>query len=499
MSTPSAESFGRLFAQQEGRRAVIPVYREVLADLDTPVSAFLKVCEGEGSSSDHAFLLESVEGGERWARYSFIGLEPALVVSAKGSTCRIQTTSGSTEHTCTDPLALLAETLGSWHSVKLPGLPPFAGGAVGWLAWDALRWWEKLPSPHPVDSEEAPTLVFSVPRSLLIFDNLRHRISVVHLVFTDEHEDADSAHKAACARIDTLIDRLRSPLPKRSADPPGAELRQSSFSQPDFQAAVERVREYIHQGDCIQVVLSQCFDLDFHGAPLDLYRALRALNPSPYMFYLRYPEQRVIGASPEVMVRVADGQAFVSPIAGTRRRGENEAEDEALEQELLNDPKERAEHVMLVDLARNDLGRVAEAGSVEVDTLMGVQRFSHVMHIVSDVSAKLAADKTGADAVRATFPAGTLSGAPKVRAMEIIDELEPVGRGLYGGAVGWMGFDGNLDLAIAIRTTWGQGTSWKLQVGAGIVADSDPEAEYQETLSKAGAVLQALEIAGRGL
>ncbi|MEE2752187.1 MAG: anthranilate synthase component I family protein [Myxococcota bacterium] len=476
--------------------AVVPVFRELLADLDTPVSAFLKVCST--ADSEHAFLLESVEGGERWARYSFIGLDPYRVVRARNHSCEIQNSDGSTsqEHR-EDPLSLLQEELSRQTWLGPSTLPRFAGGAVGWLGWDAVRWWEPLAAPRP--TPDCWTLHFMVPRSLLVFDNLRQRILAVRLVFCEQVENAEQAYQEAQATLDELEKRLLSPLshvPHSASSPPTVTPR---FERSRFEESVEKIQELIRAGDCIQVVLSQRFDLGYEGNPIDLYRALRAVSPSPYMFLVRTPEQTVIGASPEVMVRVQDRVAEVSPIAGTRRRGVSSEEDSVLAADLLADPKERAEHIMLVDLARNDLGKVGKPGSVEVNNLMHVEQFSHVMHMVSDVQAQLSSDKKPMDAVRSTFPAGTLSGAPKVRAMQIIDELEPGPREIYGGAVGWLGFDGNLDLAIAIRTAWQNAGGWKLQVGAGIVADSNPAAEYQETLDKAGALLKALKIAGRGL
>ena len=498
MISPAAEDFNVLFESLTGVPGVIPVFREVLADLDTPVSAFMKVCDSPKASMPHAFLLESVEGGERWARYSVIGLDPAFVIRARGTHCE-RLEQGHVVHTeqRDDPLEYLEEHLSRLKWVDSDALPRFAGGAVGWLGWDAIRWWEHLPSRHP--PEEGHPLVWSVPRTLLIFDNLRHCIQVVALVFTEEHSEASEAYAQALQRLDDVTEHLRGPLPQRAPLPPSTSAVHSNFEKDAFLEAVEKIQDWILAGDCIQVVLSQRFELEYGGAEMDLYRALRAVNPSPYMFYLRYPEQQVIGASPEVMVRVSQNEAVVAPIAGTRPRGETSEKDAQLAEELLADPKEVAEHVMLVDLARNDLGRIAEKGTVEVAELMGIQRFSHVMHIVSEVRAQLHNTRNAYDAIRATLPAGTLSGAPKIRAMELIDELEPCGRSLYGGAVGWINFEGETDLAIAIRTAWKAQGSWQLQVGAGIVADSVPESEYQETLNKAAGLLAALEKAGRGL
>ena len=498
MISPTAEDFRALFDSADGP-SVVPVYREVLADLDTPVSAFMKVCPAPTVAMPHAFLLESVEGGERWARYSVIGLDPAFVIRAQNTTCE-RVEEGAVVHSevRADPLSFLEEQLSRLQWLGGDDLPRFVGSGIGWIGWESVRWWENLPSRHATAGDYP--LVWSVPRTLLIFDNLRHCIQVVALVFTEQHHSAAAAYAWATTTLSQTIERLRGPLPDR----PVSQMRtshsvQSNFEKADFLAAVERIQDWILAGDCIQVVLSQRFELDYRGEAVDLYRALRAVNPSPYMFYLRYPEQQVIGASPEVMVRVSDGEAVVAPIAGTRPRGKTPQEDHALATELLEDPKEVAEHVMLVDLARNDLGRISERGSVQVRDLMEIQRFSHVMHIVSEVCGELNADAGAYDAIRATLPAGTLSGAPKIRAMQIIDELEPCSRSLYGGAVGWISFEGETDLAIAIRTAWRSQGAWQLQVGAGIVADSVPELEYQETLNKAAGLLAALEKAGKGL
>lgn len=478
----------------------IPVVREILADLDTPVSAFMKV-----GGSPYSFLLESVEGGERWGRWSILGGDPALVVRAWGRRCElVKDGYVSVREERDDPLTFLEEQLGKYQAVDVPGLPRFAGGVVGWLSYDAVRWWERLPAQHPAGPDGAPDLCFAMPRSLVVFDNLKHRLLIIEVVLTVPGSDHRVAYQGAVRRIERTIETLRGPLPARDDTATRAGTLTSNFEQAAFEQGVRKIQDYIHAGDAIQVVLSQRFDFRLTGRPLDLYRALRAVNPSPYMFMMRYPEQLVIGASPEVMVQVdPDGAAMVAPIAGTRKRGVDEAHDRALATELLADPKERAEHVMLVDLGRNDLGRVAAAGSVKVHDFMHIQRFSHVMHIVSTVRAQLAEGRTSGDAIRATVPAGTLSGAPKVRAMEILDELEPCARGLYGGAVGVLGFDGSTDLCIAIRTAFGQardgGWDMSLQVGAGIVADSDPALEFEETLNKAGAVLRALELASQGL
>lgn len=489
MLTPSADEFARLIDPSEKRIQAIPVYAEISADLDTPVSAYLRAATGE-----YTFLLESAEGGERWGRYSFIGMDPAFIVRATGTHCElVERGRVAVSDERADPLTFLEEQMARFAITRVPGLPRFAGGAVGWFGYDAVRWWEKLPDRRPTSQRSFPTMVFAVPRTLLIFDNLRHRIQIVRIVF--HQGDARAEYDEAARLIEQLIARMRGSIPMRSPPsslPPAVEAMHGPEAYKD---AVRTIKEYIAAGDCIQVVPSHRFHVDYDGAGFDLYRALRTVNPSPYMFYLNYPEATVAGASPEVLVRVEDGEMMVAPIAGTRKRGKTDAEDKALEKDLIGDPKERAEHVMLVDLARNDLGRVGATGSVRVDNFMHVQRYSHVMHIVSEVRARLAPGKKSYDAIRSAFPAGTLSGAPKVRAMQIIDELEPHSRDLYGGAVGYIGFDGNVDLCIAIRTAWRRDGVWTVQVGAGIVSDSDPDAEYEETVNKAGAVLRALEVA----
>jgi anthranilate synthase component 1 len=500
--SPSLPELDRLRAglfQAQGRCPVaLTVSAEILADLDTPVSAFLKVGDGP-----YSFLLESVEGGERWARYSYIGLDPAFVVRAHGRAVELLRDGAPPlrqEHP--DPLQFLSQCLGRYHAPPPDRSAParFRGGAVGWLGFDAIRFWERLPDPRPAPPDLPPVLTFAVPRTLLTFDNLRHRVSLAQVLLLEPEDDLAAAYAEAGRRVHAVLHRLRGPLPPPSAPRPEASPRLTQAgSRRDYEEAVLRIGRYIRAGDCIQVVPSQRFRLAYDGEAVDLYRALRAVNPSPYLFCLRYPELCVVGASPEVMVRVEDGVAVTAPIAGTRRRGGGEEEDRALAAELLADPKERAEHVMLVDLARNDLGRVAAPGSVQVRSFMKVQRFSHVMHIVSEVGARLQPGRTAYDAVRACFPAGTLSGAPKLRAIQIIDELEPAPREIYGGAVGYFDFAGDAELCIAIRTAWRKPSdgAWYLQVGSGIVADSDPGAEYEEILNKAGALLSAVELMRR--
>jgi anthranilate synthase component I len=475
---------------------LIPVFREILADMETPVSAFKKIDDGQSS-----FLLESIEGGEKWARYSFLGSGPGKVFRSRGRHFEILDSgklllSGEAD----DPLAELKGFLDRYRPVTLPDLPRFFGGAVGYLGYDMVRFIEDLPEKNE-QQIGAYDSCFLITENLLIFDNMRQKIKIVCNVHLEEGEDAAAAYQRGMSSIDALISQLRQPLPPRiAADSkiPTAEL-QANFSHPDFLAAVERCKEYVRAGDIFQVVLSQRFSGALAADPFDIYRALRTVNPSPYMFFLRFGETLVIGASPEVLVRKEENRVEVRPIAGTRPRGPNAELDHLLEMELLADPKERAEHIMLIDLGRNDLGRVCRTGSVEVSELMVIERYSHVMHIVSNVRGSLAAGHDAFDVFRATFPAGTLSGAPKIRAMEIIEELEPCRREVYGGAVGYFSFSGNMDMAIAIRTLVVHEGRIHLQAGAGIVADSDPEAEYQETLNKARGVLKAIEMAQGGL
>ncbi len=501
MYTPSRDEF--IAASARGN--LIPVYRELLADSDTPVSAYAALGGG-----DHSFLLESVVGGATWAAYSFVGVAPRAVVRWKAGVASVtwyDVDGGGAprmaEWPTPDPTAALAEVLGEMRPVDVPGLPRFWGGAVGWIAYDCVRAFEELPSragPAPID---LPPLCMVITDTLLIFDNLRQTLKVVATPYVARPERAEVAYERACERIDDIVDRLRAPRrPLPALTPPRlGEVRSdatppSTFTREAFVAAVDKVKDYILAGDAFQVVLSQRFSEPAAGArPLDVYRALRVINPSPYMFHLEFPEARVTGASPETLVRLDHGRVEVRPIAGTRPRGATIAEDDALAAELLADPKERAEHLMLIDLGRNDVGRVAETGSVQVAEQMVVERYSHVMHLTSHVVGKLAKGKTWLDVLRAAFPAGTLSGAPKIRAMEIIDELEPHQRGIYGGAVGYVSYTGNLDLAIAIRTLVSSGDTIFVQAGAGLVADSVPEAEYQETVNKARAVLRAVEMA----
>jgi len=453
---------------------LVPVYHEIIADLETPVSAYLKVARGK-----YSFLLESVEGGERLARYSFIGTEPSHVLKAKGENP-------------VDPLLLVEKEFSRFRLVPITGLPRFHGGMVGYLSYEVARNFERLPSPDH-DPLGLPESVLMLADTLLVFDHLTHKIKVVSHAYLDG--DIEAAYLQATRKIDSLVDRLEQPVPAE-VTPTGSSPRSpvsSNLSQVEYESRVSRAKDYIYAGDIIQVVLSQRLAKPTNASPFAIYRALRSINPSPYMFYLHLDDFHIVGASPELLVRVEDGVVSNHPIAGTRPRGKDVAQDMALEKELRSDEKECAEHIMLVDLGRNDVGRISEPGTVEVTQLMDVERYSHVMHLVSHVQGKLRAGFSQFDALRACFPAGTVSGAPKIRAMEIIAELEPDKRGPYAGAVGYFGFSGNLDTAITIRTIVTTNGIAYIQAGGGIVADSIPEREYQESLSKAKALLTAIE------
>ncbi|HEX5773877.1 MAG TPA: anthranilate synthase component I [Geomobilimonas sp.] len=491
MYCPDLSTFQTLAAQGN----LIPVYREIMADLDTPVSAFRKIDDGR-----YAFLLESIEGGEKWARYTFLGAAPEVVIRSRGTVVEVlETGKPLRREEVADPLGFVREYLARFTPVEIPGIPRFFGGAVGYLGYDMVRHFEKLPTERPAVIG-AWDSYFVITDTILIFDNVSQKIKVVSNAHLERGKVPEEAYAEAVAKIDALIAKLKASLPPSPAVPATRKVAfTSNVEKTDFEAAVEKAKEYVRSGDVIQVVLSQRFSGELTVDPLDIYRVLRTLNPSPYMFFLRFDDTLVVGASPEVMVRKEGDRVELRPIAGTRPRGATPDEDAHLAEELLADPKERAEHVMLVDLGRNDLGRVCTTGSVRVSELMVIERYSHVMHIVSNVQGELAAGKDSFDVVRATFPAGTLSGAPKVRAMEIIDELEPVRREVYGGAAGYFSFSGNMDLAIAIRTLVIRDGRVHLQAGAGIVADSVPATEYQETVNKAMAVVKAIEIAEKGL
>jgi anthranilate synthase component 1 len=478
---------------------VVPVWREVLADLETPLSAFLKlVGDGEG------FLLESVEHGERWGRFSFLGRSPALTLVARGPSVTWVPGVGADRVPDADlptgdgVLAALEALLARFRSPRIPALPPFHGGIVGYLGYDVVREVERLPAV-PFDDQGYPDAVLSLAGQVAAFDHFRQRLYLVENVYPPAGAgDAELAKRYAAAieRLDAAARDLARPLPYAPAVPPPEELDELpavtvNQTEEQFAAAVEAAREHILAGDIFQVVLSQRFDLDEPVDPFDTYRVLRLVNPSPYMYFLRHAELTIAGSSPEPMVQVLDGRVISRPIAGTRRRGRTTEDDRRMETELLEHPKERAEHVMLVDLARNDVGRVVRFGTERVDELMTLERYSHVMHLTSQVSGDLRSDRTPVDVLRATFPAGTVSGAPKVRAMEIIDDLEPTKRGPYAGVVGYLDWSGNLDTAIAIRTMFWRGGHASVQAGAGIVADSDAADEHLECANKARALLTA--------
>ena len=454
---------------------LVPIYREIVADLETPVSAYLKTARGP-----HSFLLESVEGGERLARYSFIGTEPYLVLRSGEERA--------------DPLLSIARELNKYRVVSVPGLPPFHGGAVGYLSYETVRHFEELPTPDadPLGLTES---LFMFADSILVFDHLTHKIKVVSHVHLDDG-DVEEAYQKAVKRIDSLVARLGQPLVQKNSTPiitrPPSPVC-SNLSKGEFEAKVVQAKEYIAAGEIIQVVISQRLSKATTADPFDIYRALRSINPSPYMYHLHLDDCYIIGASPELLVRVEEGVVATHPIAGTRPRGGDHAQDLALEESLKGDEKECAEHIMLLDLGRNDIGRVAEPGTVEVTQLMDVERYSHVMHLVSHVQGRLKGSLTQYDALRACFPAGTVSGAPKIRAMEIIAELEPDKRGPYAGAVGYFSFSGNLDTAITIRTIVMTNGTATVQAGCGIVSDSVPEREYEESMSKARALIKAIE------
>ena len=496
MYKPSLEEFKR-YAEQGN---LIPVYKEIVADLDTPVSAFMKIRGG-----DYSFLLESVEGGEKWARYCFLGCDPSLIVRTKGNTFSIQDNgreeTGQVEGD--NPLAVIKKILAKYKPVSVEGLPRFTGGAVGFIGYDMVRYFENLPD-QTTDDLDVPDSLFVVTDTLLIFDNVAHTIKIVSNAF-NEGGDLDKLYLQTIKKIEALEKKLRANIPATSqgnrakqAIEEGGKF-ESNFEEEAFKKAVLKVKEYILEGDAIQVVLSQRLKYPISQDPFNIYRALRTINPSPYMYFLKFGDLEVIGSSPEVLVRLEEGKVEVRPIAGTRKRGQNEEEDCALEKDLLQDEKELAEHIMLVDLGRNDLGRVAQTGTVEVNEKFIVERYSHVMHIVSNVRGILKKGLDCFDVLKAAFPAGTLSGSPKIRAMEIIDELEPTRRGLYGGTVGYISFNGNMDTAIAIRTLLVKDNIAYLGVGAGIVADSVPENEFGETMNKGKALLKAIEITEEGL
>ncbi|MBK5971267.1 MULTISPECIES: anthranilate synthase component I [Thiorhodovibrio] len=473
----------------------IPLVCEVLADLDTPLSCYLKLVEGP-----YSYLFESVQGGEKWGRYSIIGLPCRTVLKVFGRTLRIERDGQLIEEIeSEDPLAWIESFQKRFRVAEHPEMPRFAGGLVGYFGYDSIRYIEpKLRDcPNP-DQLGTPDILLMLSEEVVVFDNLSGRIYIIVHLNPDAGDDLHSGH----ARIQELVQRMQRGAPRNPAEvgrPVSEQDFVSGFSRGGYEQAVARIKDYILAGDCMQVVLSQRLSIPFHARPLDLYRALRGLNPSPYMYFLDLDGFQIVGSSPEILTRLEDGVVTVRPIAGTRRRGYTEQEDQELEAELLADPKELAEHLMLIDLGRNDCGRVAEVGSVTVTDQKIVERYSHVMHIVSNVIGQLREGMTAMDVLRATFPAGTVSGAPKIRAMEIIDELEPVKRGIYSGAVGYLGFNGNMDTAIAIRTAVIKDGELHIQAGAGVVADSIPEMEWKETMNKGRAIFRAVAMAEAGI
>ncbi len=482
------------FKKYSKKGNLVPIYREILADLETPLSAFLKL------KGKNCFLLESVEGGEKWGRYSFIGSNPSVIIEGTGNELTITKGRKKTKVTAmNDPLEIISAQLKEYRPVAIPGLPRFYGGFVGYIGYDTVRYFEDLPDNRH-DGLNLPDIFLMLTDTLVVFDNLTHKIKVI----SNAHIDGSvkDAYDKAKIKIDHIVRKLRSKaitpqsLESKSA---GKSKHKNSFSsnftKSKFMKAVEKTKEYIRAGDVIQTVISQNFEKETDVPPINVYRALRVINPSPYMYYMETGKSTIVGTSPEILVRVEDRTLELRPIAGTRRRGKTPEDDIFMEEELKADPKEIAEHIMLVDLGRNDLGRVSTIGSVKLTELMTVERYSHVMHLVSNVVGKLKKNYDAFDVLRASFPAGTVSGAPKIRAMEIIEELEPTKRGPYAGCIGYFDFSGNMDMCITIRTIIFKNNKAYIQAGAGIVADSDPEKEYKETVNKAKGMFKAIEMA----
>lgn len=488
------EQFNRLAKEGFNR---IPVTREVLADLDTPLSSYMKLASGP-----YSYLLESVQGGEKWGRYSIIGLPCRKILKVSGHQITI-TQDGSVVESCEveDPLAFIEAFQTRYRAADLPDLPRFNGGLVGYFGYDTVRYIEpKLSGKAPQDPLQTPDILLMVSEEVVVFDNLSGKLILIHHADPEEPDAYQNAQKA----LDQLVYKLRtvstSSLEKLVSPTEVTESDfVSGFTQERFEASVDTIKEYILSGDIMQTVIAQRMSIPFEAEPLDLYRALRCLNPSPYMYFLNLEDFYIVGSSPEILARVEDNEVTVRPIAGTRKRGATEEQDQALEKELLADPKEIAEHLMLIDLGRNDAGRVSQTGTVRVTDKMVVERYSHVMHIVSNVKGQLKEGVSAIDVLKATLPAGTLSGAPKIRAMEIIDELEPVKRGVYGGAVGYLSWNGNMDTAIAIRTAVIKDKTLHIQAGAGVVADSIPRLEWKETMNKGRAIFRAVAMATKGL
>jgi anthranilate synthase component 1 len=494
MFQPSLEEF----KQKAKKGNLIPIYREILADRETPVSAFQKIDDGR-----YSFLLESMEGGEKWARYSFLGSRPSIIVRTFGRKAEIIRSGKAAKFAFErDPLEVIKKVLSEYRPVPDPTLPRFFGGAVGFMGFDIVRFFEELPGREKAGLG-TPDIFFMITDTLVVFDNVTHMIKVVSNAHI-KGRSVEVAYGEAVKKINNLVRKLKAGIKIQGSrgtwkSKAKAHTLTSNFTQPQYEQAVLQAKEYIKAGDIFQVVPSQRFQTKISAEPYEIYRALRLINPSPYMYFLRCGDTTVVGASPEVMVRLEGNRIELRPIAGTRRRGVDEEEDKSLAEELLADPKERAEHIMLVDLGRNDVGRVSEPGSVNVSEFMVIERYSHVMHIVSNVRGRLSEENDAYDVIRACFPAGTVSGAPKIRAMQIIDELEPTKRGPYAGAIGYFGFSGNMDTCITIRTLVIKNSVAYIQAGGGVVADSEPAAEYQETVNKAKAMMRAVEMAEKGL
>ncbi len=500
MYFPSEQNFLKL--TKKGN--LIPVYKEILGDVHTPVSAYYQLAQ----KAKYSFLLESVEGEEKIAQFSFLAKDPELIIQAKNNKIKITTVTNGKNRTAElavkdTPLDCIRDVLKKYRFVTIPGLPRFCGGLVGYLSYDIVRFFEKLPDKTK-DDLKIPDLFLVLSKDLVIFDHLNHKIKIVscaHVLPNQSRKQKLQAYQNALKRINSLIFELQQPvsIPKNKGgrkEQKSLKLSlKSNFTQPAFENIVVKAKKEIRKGEIIQVVLSQRFTVGLNTPTFDIYRTLRVLNPSPYMFYLNFDKLQIVGSSPELLVRCEDGIAETRPIAGTRRRGKSPKEDALLAKDLLADPKERAEHIMLVDLGRNDLGRVCQKGSVTVTDFMLVEKYSHVMHLVSNVRGRIRADKDSLDVLKAAFPAGTVSGAPKIRAMEIIEDLENVKRGAYAGCIGYFSFSGNLDTCITIRTIVVHQNKAYVQAGAGIVADSQPKREYQETLNKAKAQIRAIELA----
>ena len=473
----------------------IPLVREVLADLETPLSTFLKLAD-----QPYSYLLESVQGGEKWGRYSIIGLACSRRLEIVGKTLTLVNGDQVERTTCADPLDQVREFQNQFKVPVLPELPRFNGGLVGYFGYDTVTHIESHLGANPqTDPVDAPDILLMVSEEIVVFDNLAGRLYVICHI----DPSPDQAWQRGKDRLDQIVTRLNRELPAQAREvfhgAPSESSFQSSMPQEKFEAAVEKCKQYIYDGDAFQIVLSQRMALPFSGRPLDLYRALRTLNPSPYMYYLNLGDFHIAGSSPEILVRLENDEVTLRPIAGTRKRGETAEQDAALADDLLSDPKELAEHLMLIDLGRNDVGRVSKTGTVVVTDKMSIEKYSHVMHIVSNVAGRIDDNLDAIDVLKATFPAGTLSGAPKVRAMEIIEELEPDKRGIYSGAIGYIGWNGNMDTAIAIRTALIKDDTVYVQAGAGIVADSVPRSEWEETLNKGRAVFRAVDMVNAGL